>query len=218
MSESIADRSLAVRWGIALLPLVAVSLAVPAGAQVRLGVFGGPGFSRLAIEDLSPEVEVAHRTGVGFGAVLAHDINQSLSLELQPRFVSRGASLRGDGEKATARIGYFEVPLLLKVSAGGAGFKPYLLGGPVMAFRRGAKVEMAGQEEDVADQVKQTDFAVALGGGLTIPAGQALVFVEGQYHLGLRDIEIVATGEEPTPAKNRGFLVQVGLTFPTRRR
>jgi hypothetical protein len=42
--------------------------------------------------------------------------------------------------------------------------------------------------------------------------------VEGQYHLGLRNIEIVPTGDEPTPAKNRGFLVQAGITFPTRRR
>jgi len=202
----------------ALLTLLAVSLAAPVGAQVHLGVFGGPGFSRFAIQDLPPEIDVSNRTGVGFGVVLGRDITNNLSLELQPRFVSRGASLSSGDVKGAARINYFEAPLLLKVSSGRQGVRPYLLGGPVLGFRRGAKVEFGGPEEDVADQVKETDFGLALGAGLAIPAGSGSVFVEGQYHLGLRDIEIVAAGDEPTNAKNRGFLVQLGLTLPSRRR
>jgi opacity protein-like surface antigen len=203
----------------ALLPLCALLAAAPAGAQTYVGVFGGPSFSRLSFGDLAEEVDVSTRTGYGFGAVLGRELRDNLSLELQPLYVTKGAKLSpdGGGEGGTARLSYFEVPLVLKLSARSGGVRPYLLGGPVIGFRTSAKVESGGLSEDFEDQIKDTDFGLALGAGVQIPAGRGAVFVEGHYGLGLRDIEVVEPGDEPVDVKNRGFQVKVGFVFPARR-
>jgi hypothetical protein len=202
----------------ALLPLCALLAAAPAGAQTYVGVFGGPSFSRLSIGDLPDEVDVSTRTGYGFGAVLGRDLSDNLSLELQPHYVTKGAKLSADGEEDfTSRVNYFEVPLILKLSTRGDGVRPYLLGGPVIGFRTSATVEGAGLSENFEDQIKDTDFGLALGAGVQIPAGRGALFVEGHYGLGLRDIEVVEPGDEPGHVKNRGVQVKVGFVFPARR-
>jgi hypothetical protein len=202
----------------ALLPLIAVLAAAPAGAQTYIGAFGGPSFSRLSIGDLPAEADVSFRTGYGFGAVIGRNLRDNLSLELQPLYVTKGADISAEGARGTTRLSYFEVPLLLKLSTSGDGVRPYLLGGPVIGFRTSATVEAGGISEGFEDQVKDTDFGLALGAGVQIPTGRGALFVEGHYGVGLRDIEVVEPGDEPANVKNRGFQVKVGFVFPARRR
>jgi len=207
-----------------ILPLLAASvLAAPAHAGLRLGVLGGPTFSRLTADEA--DFATSHRTGYSAGAVVAWDVNPSLSLELQPTFTSRGGKVRfvddeapfaGQAEVgAEARLTYFELPLLFKYAlvTGDRGVRPYLLAGPTLGLRRGAEVLFAGQTYDAEPEVKKTDFGLGFGGGLRVPAGRASLFVEGQYTLGLTNVD-VEPDQDSAATRSRGFQLKLGVTLP----
>ena len=89
----------------------------------------------------------------------------------------------------------FSVPLLLKVKLR-PDSSPYILGGFEFSyiFSHNSKisfVELLGQDRDEAnlnERTKNFDFAVVLGGGFEIKMQGFSFFIEGRYHLGMRNI------------------------------
>jgi outer membrane protein with beta-barrel domain len=199
---------------LALLPLGLLLAAAPAVAQTYVGLLGGPSFSRLSSPDVPDELDMSTRTGYGLGAVLGRELRDDLSLELQPVFITKGAKFSSEGETVSLHLSYVEVPLLLKFSRRGPGLRPYVLGGPVLGFRKSATLEASGLSLDFSREVKDTDFGLALGAGVKVPAGRAAVLLEGRYALGLRNIYVADPGDDPEVVKNRGFQFQAGFTLP----
>src|SRR5262249_50705200 len=133
----------------------------------------------------------------------------------QPRAAAmpriKGAKFSSEGERGTARLSYFEVPLLVRLSRREGKVRPYVLGGPVLSFRTSATAEALGVSESVEDQVRRTDFGVALGAGMRMPAGRGFFLLEAHYAFGLRNINIPAPGDAPLDVKNRALQLQMGL-------
>ena len=71
------------------------------------------------------------------------------------------------------------------------------------------------QREDTL-KTKSTDFTLNFGAGVIIPLGMVNIFIEGQYNLGLTDIndEAPAPGEPEMTIKTKGIQAKVGVMFP----
>ncbi|SEI56894.1 Outer membrane protein beta-barrel domain-containing protein [Dyadobacter sp. SG02] len=130
-------------------------------------------------------------------------------------------------EKGAIKIGYFELPLL-------AQYRPRLTekleaiisAGPELRYRAGSRKEEATISTYVNDEkigtVKHTesysgddagsafDIGAVAGAGLAYPIGRLKVFVEGRYHLGLRNL----SNRDDVKVHNRGASAVLGVTIP----
>lgn len=200
---------------LTLLALHGVPMhAAAEGNSLHFGIQGGLCFGNLSTEpDLIPfDLETVTR-GSG-GAHVEFGLTGHVFLEGRVTFTQKGAkgTVPGAGLDLRFLIDYVTVPVLLKVKGGGR-LRPFLLAGPEIGFKTGAKVRVSlgdqSQEEDVDDDVNSTDFSASFGAGLEIPAGKVDVFLEGVYSLGLKDVSDADDGE----VKTRAFVVSAGLRF-----
>ena len=151
------------------------------------------------------------RTGLMFGGVLSYSFSPVLGLQFEPAYVQKGSKIDASSIEqgmtikleATLSGDYVDIPVLFKASFGDGPVKPYLLAGASIAFLLGdvkLKIDKAtANGQDVTNQlpsemkeqtvkVKSNDFILNFGGGVIIPAGQVNIFIEGQYNLGLTDV------------------------------
>jgi hypothetical protein len=165
----------------------------------------------------------------GAGVVIEVVATDSISFVFEPMYVGKGASVDpsklnidpGEFGLVNARgsllSSYFEVPLWLKVGTPAGLVRPYLLAGPSLGIRMQAKarlrVDYLGQDidsiVDTKSQTQRIDFGLGLGGGVSTDLGSFRFFAEGQYVLGLVDINRDADER----FNNRGLLVRVGVTI-----
>ena len=69
---------------------------------------------------------------------------------------------------------------MLKFAFGSSETKPYVMAGPTVGYVLSVKLDdPVGGEEDIKDTTKDFDFGIAFGGGVSFPAGNNTVFVEG---------------------------------------
>jgi len=158
-----------------------------------------------------------------------------LGLQVEPAYVQKGASIEqteieeGNTIKieATLAADYIDIPVLLKASFGDGPVKPYVLAGASVAFLLGDAMleidkttlngddvtsQIPSDEREQKIETKSTDFILNFGGGVIIPLGQVNIFIEGQYNLGLTDVN-----DEPddiTEIKTTGIQIKAGVMFP----
>jgi hypothetical protein len=97
--------------------------------------------------------------------------------------------------KTDYNLEVFSLPFLLKVKLR-PNSSPYILGGFEFSciFSHNSKMsveELLGQdryEANLNERTKNFDFAVVLGGGFEIKMQGFSFFIEGRYHLGIRNI------------------------------
>jgi len=215
---------------LAILAAIVLATAAPAMAQVRLGPVVDINFANVSTDD--PEFKDLASTYMrfGIGGVIEYPLNENLSFVAEPMILGKGSKGEMSEGGATAegkvKLSYFEVPLLVKYTFGEKGRKkddaiqPYVLAGPTIGFKTGAKAttSLSGTDmdadlsgtEDISDEVSGTDLGLALGGGVAKGFGSAKGFVEAQYVFGLKNIE----KDSDTSTKNKGFQIRVGVTFP----
>ena len=127
----------------------------------------------------------------------------------------------------TLNADYIDIPVLLKASFGDGPVKPYLLAGATVAFLLGDteleidKATINGQdvtsmipsdERTEKLETKSTDFILDFGGGVLIPLGQVNIFIEGQYNLGLSDVN--DEPDDDMTIKSTGIQIKAGVLFP----
>lgn len=221
------------KFNLFLLVLLALFIALPAGAQVKLGVIGGVNIANLNGEDVDgTKIDFSSCTTFGVGGVLDIGLSENVALRFEPMYLQKGAEFNvtddPDFGSATfsSKAGYLEVPVLLKISFGTSATRPYLMAGPTIGFNLSSKFELSAlgfSAEIDADKItKSTDFGLAFGAGVSFPAGTSSIFVEGRYALGLSDIVEAGTLElmgellefEDVNIKTRGIQIMGGITFP----
>lgn len=84
-----------------------------------------------------------------------------------------------------------------------------------MGYLTSAKAEdlATGETRDELSTFNRADLGVSFGGGFSVPLGGALVFVEGRYSLGLKNILKNTADTEGVTLKTRGVQVVAGVTF-----
>jgi len=194
---------------VALFTLITV---LSANAQVNFGVIGGLNLAKLSFDPDLQGVDLSNRTAFGIGGVLSFGVGETLALQLEPMFLQKGVKASAQGFESEIKASYIEVPAMLKFAFGSGDTKPYVMAGPTVGYLLSAKVKDPDGEQDIKDDVKNIDFGLAFGGGVSLPMGNNTVFVEGRYSLGLSDLN-----DDPTDdikIKSKGIQIMAGITFP----
>lgn len=221
-----------IKLNFLLAALLALFIALPARAQVKLGVMGGANFANLDGKDVDGStIDFSSRTVYGVGGVLDIRLSENISLYFTPMYLQKGGELSDTdpdlGEETFAyKLGYLELPALLKIDFGKSSVRPYLLAGPTIGFNLSSKLNYSvpsiSQEIDAKDITESSDLGLTFGAGASFPAGANVIFVEGRYALGLSDVAKEGTltfmGEDlvsgDADAKTRGFQLMAGISFP----
>jgi opacity protein-like surface antigen len=203
-----------------IVPLV-LFLVLPVGAQNRMGVVGGLNFANVSSDDLEEglsaeigaDVSLANSLGFGFGGVLDIVLSENAALHLEPMYIQKGAKIEIEGfdEDVKFKAAYLEVPVMVKLAFGTSEAKPYVMAGPTIGYLLSAKLTN-GDEEDMKDTTKDFDFGLGFGAGVSFPAGDNMVFVEGRYALGLTNVD--DDPDDPVDVKTKGIQIFAGITFP----
>ena len=219
-----------------LIMLAALLFMTNGVAQVQLGLQAGANFANVTQDPEQEGVELGTRTGFLIGGILFYSFSPILGLQVEPAYVQKGAKVDMSGsnwkQEATLTADYIDIPVLLKASFGDGPVKPYLVAGASVAFKLGDALfeidKVIYNGEDITSEylsnnasedtvkTKSTDFILNFGGGVIIPLGQVNIFIEGQYNLGLSDVndETPESGEPETTIKTTGIQIKAGVMFP----
>ncbi len=215
-----------------LVALLALFIALPASAQVKLGVIGGANLANLNGKDVDgTKFDFSGRTAFGVGGVLEVGLSENISLRFAPMYLQKGGEFTDtDPDLGTAtfafKAGYLEAPALLKVALGTSSIRPYLMAGPTLGFNLSSNLEFSvpgiSAKLDAKEITKSVDLGLAFGAGVSFPVGANSIFVEGRYALGLSDIakddtlkfmgEDLVSGD--AEVKTRGLQIMAGVSFP----
>ena len=201
-----------------MMVAVATSSATAEDGNIHCGFLGGFNISSVGF---NPEqsYDLSARNRANLGAFAEFAVTPNLLIETRGMYVQKGVKASSSEERFTANISanYLTFPLLLKVKANRANWKPYFVVGGELGFKTssGASLFAYGQEEqdeDFNDGVKSTDFALDFGGGIEVPGKRVSFLIEGIYSLGLMNL-VEVLDPDVTSAKTRTFLVNVGVRF-----
>jgi opacity protein-like surface antigen len=217
-----------IKMSVFLTVLLALFMVAPASAQVHIGVVGGLNLADIRSNDLEQnirtetglDVNIAKRTTFAMGGIVDYFLSENLALRMEPMYVQKGCKLELRSsvtgfqfdEDVTSKVGYLELPVMIKYAFGAEKAKPYILAGPSLGYMLSAKMVSGGEEEDIKNDIKDFDFGLNFGAGLSIPIETYSLFVEGRYALGLIDID--DDQDEPSSVKTEGIQFFAGITFP----
>ncbi|RZJ66034.1 MAG: PorT family protein [Flavobacterium sp.] len=191
---------------IVLTALVA-ACTIAAHAQekkVRFGVKGGLNVATQKIEELG-SIDQESKIGFHVGGVVEFAFTENLSLQPEVVYSKQGTTLEDAGEKIDFHVDYVNVPIVFKYN--NLGVKGFGVGiGPQVGFLVNAKAEGGGEEEDIKDIYKSTDFAAVLNLEYEFDFG---LFIQTRYNFGFTDINDLGDNK----IQNRVFQVSAGYKF-----
>ena len=200
-----------------LLLVVSFLFAFSTFAQVKIsgGILGGVNLANASVDPPLTGVDLNNLTGYAFGGILNFEFIGGVGIQVEPMYIQNGVKLSAGTMEAKFKVNYIEVPAILTYTfASGAGpVEPYILAGPVFGIRLSANyIDENGNEQDLKDQTKSTNFGGTFGAGVKIHLGMNSIFVEGRYTIGFTDINNDPTDLTVIKSKGLGFFA--GLTFP----
>jgi hypothetical protein len=187
---------------------LAVALLVSAGtasAQTSFGVKAGLNLANLSISEADDTFEPENRTGFVAGVFVTMRGGGIFAFQPEALISMQGAKFTDGTDSGTAKIDYFQVPLLARIGPSNVG----IVVGPSFGYRIKAKLSGAGlspEDEDFSDQIKRMD--VGLVAGITGDIGRLVL--DGRYTWGLTNIEEEATADK---TKNKVISLTIGLRF-----
>ena len=219
-----------------LLSFFLLSTSVIAQSH-QIGLFGGVNLAKVDVDikDGEQQIETNNKAGFALGGVVCLSLANNIALQIEPAYMQKGSKVivewleNGSSFKMdqTFKTNYIDIPLLLKVSLGQGNTRPYLLAGGSIAFKTGdAKVKvdkvtvdgrdvtslLSSEEREIEWKIKSTDFGLNFGAGVIFPVATYHLFLEGQYNLGLTNINDEDNADEGT-LKTKGIQIKAGLLF-----
>jgi hypothetical protein len=206
-----------------------------ARAQVTVGVSAG--FSHTSasvIDEFGIDIETDPLNGLVIGVVAGYEMTPHLGLQIGALYAEGGSIMtpnRTGVPDVDFGVSFLEIPVFMKVAAGGR-VSPYLLAGGVVGINTDAEMTaMPGGiylTGDASPIVERFNWALGLGAGVgTTLRGGLLLSVEGQYLFGLSNTLRAGTVEmgngyfvddleipHGADYKSRGFRFQVVLATP----
>jgi hypothetical protein len=199
------------------LVLVAMILLVSLSMQAQNAIYFGPraglslGNASLT-PDLPADVSKSMRTGFSAGAYGEFGVAEGLAGTVEGLYSQGGFKESAGGVDATFKWDYIGVPVNLKYmfTMQGSSVKPYVFGGGNLALTTKAEFETPAGTMDVKDSVESLGYGVQFGAGVQFEVSPGVNFmVDGQYNLGLKDMDKTSTGE----VKPNGIMIMLGVAF-----
>ena len=201
--------------------------------SIRWGLDAGMNFGNQTNTFFGND-DKASRVGFVVGGLGEIRIADFLYVQVEPRYIQKGAkqvnhfvftSNAGIGteEDNLLKLGYLEVPALLKARFGDGNLKPFVFAGPNIGFLLSASVESDGYSAhhqqlfthivDIKNQYKSLDIALDLGAGAEYQVSPAVSFLlDARYSYGLSDLNNVGGSFDPT-MKSYGIGIVLGALF-----
>lgn len=174
-----------------------------ANAQISGGIKAGLNFANQDYEEGSFSVSPDGRTGFHAGAYLSIMFSDNVGLQPELLYSAQGSEFDFAGTETIQKFNYINVPILLKYQVVDI---LSLHAGPQIGFLASAETETDGNDEDISDNIKGSDFSLAFGGQVDLPMG----LIGGiRYSLGLSDVNDL-DGDD-TEVSNNNFQVYVGF-------
>jgi len=217
-----------------LLPILSILLIltfsnINAQTHFALGARAGLNMANLSFDpDIQAGLTKSSRTGFKFGAVAEIGFMPMLALQIEPMYaqggcvvdnVIFGVSTKG---KVTFKLGYLEIPILLKYKINLPGpVQPYVFAGPNLGFVFSSNQfqEAGGQsaETDMKDETSSINFGIDFGAGAGFQVTpMTVVLLDIRYALGLSNM-LNDKGKQSFGAnqsiKTNGFQIVAGVMF-----
>lgn len=185
-----------------LVPILVVASGASVAAEAQLAAKGGLVSATLSESPTSPD----WKPQLGFAAGVAMRIRSPLPMVgLQPEllFVEKGAKeANADTEN---RIGYIDIPLLLRISTPGPGTGLFAVAGPAVSWR----VFCSRGILNCTGLYHPADYGVHAGAGVRVGSTPGWS-IEARYAHGLRNIN---ARNQDYESRTRAVMVLVGLAY-----
>jgi len=126
-------------------------------------------------------------------------------------YTQKGAKSESGSTKDTWNLSYLEIPVLVRFDIPFVIVRPFLYGGPTLAFKLSAKAktEQSGQTDEAdIDGAKSSDTGIALGVGADLNVlGFGSIVVDLRYTRGFGSFV------DPGDIKNEVFSAMVGISL-----
>jgi hypothetical protein len=219
--------------------VIAMFTTLSAHSQLRIGIVGSLNYAKIDKAKIRDRYATERHVFYGIGCVLDIDLIRQLSLRVEPLFLQKGGIFQDisnpNNPKMMMEITCIEVPVMLKVTFGNT-IKPYFMAGPSIGFiTKGGMylIKKPKKKGDMKYVLKDTDWGLSLGGGLSIQLNICTVFLESYRTFGLKNIiregPVDICTERGTRTgglyyydngtdmvKTKGFQVLAGVSFPLR--
>ncbi len=122
--------------------------------------------------------------GLLIGGGIEFDISKNVAIEIDALYFQKGSTIIAD-EVIISNYDLSELsfPILIKIKPS-SGLPAYLLGGGELSFILTHELDGTNITEDA----KTLDYGLVAGGGVEIKLKNSIVYLEGRYHLGLKNI------------------------------
>ena len=204
------------RFSVLVAPAVLAALvcASPLAAQSSFGARAGMTLSNFAQSE--DQVEVSAIAGIHAGVTVSFTAG-GVGVALAAAYSERGTGFTAedvpDDVDLRVRLGYLEVEALGKVPL---GVGPYLLAGPVLAYRTSCSTSLASQGSSVSskcgsqgdDPFKNYDLGLSGGIGMAFDVTDFHMVVEGLYGFGMLNV-----ADSDNAVRNRSLTLRVGVEW-----
>lgn len=179
-----------------------IVLASVAYAQ-EFKFIGGTSFSKYTVSpwDIFFNWEVivnyksSYKTSFIIGGGIEFALTKNIAFEIDGLYFQKGSITKAQEIPNTQWdhiLNVFSFPMLLKIKVL-PDSSPYLLGGGEFSIvlSHDYKLNHVGQvreEEDIKESTNSFDYGLVFGGGYEIKMQVVSLFIEGRYHIGLRNI------------------------------
>lgn len=192
---------------------VGLFAAMPADAQIKLGVKGGLNVTSMSLN--SEVFDTSNRTGFFFGPTVKFTLPIiGLGVDVSALYDQRDAKLKsadGNTAEGTVRQKAIDVPVNLRYGVGlGSLASLYFLAGPQFGFNVGDKDKTV---SDVNWKFKDSNFSVNLGAGLMLLNH---LQVSANYNIACGttgDVKSVSDATKNYSAKNNAWQIGVAYYF-----
>lgn len=198
--------------------MLAVALVLPgttASAQGQIGVLLGATYSTLRGVD-----GLDGRTGLVGGLSIVLPSDGFLALQTEALFVNKGAKA-STGDPEGLRLGYFEVPLMARLSLNrGGSVHPHVYLGPYLGIQVDCSVKGVSTACDDIPGVstRSVDVGGIVGAGIDYDLGPFVLGGGVRYSFGVSTIADFSFGAIDESARNGVYALYAGAAIRLGRR
>ncbi|MGD9328222.1 MAG: porin family protein [Cyclobacteriaceae bacterium] len=207
---------------ILVIPLLIVQIV--SSAQVDLGLLAGIDNGRLYGDKFS-QTQYKPNTGFLFGLSIDPQINDLISLSIQPGYITTGSSIQVPDSTAndwkdsvTISVDYLFLDVFVKIQS--KSKRLYFSSGLEFGYGLSLIAENELQEVDITDELNKWNMSLIFGIGYKIPIKRSGLYFELRYSQGLVNMTKAdpEVDDDIPRVKLSGLKIVTGFQIPISKR
>lgn len=176
------------------------------GQGLSGGIKAGMNLSNQKFSGSGIQLDTKAKAGIHVGGFLVYMFNENMGVQPEILYSMQGSNWDDDGDDNKIKFNYIQIPVLFRYNIIDM---VSVHGGPQIGMLTSADIEYEdGDEEDIKDDFKGTDFSAAFGAEVDLPIGLGFGL---RYVLGLTNVSEDDFAIEET--KNRNIQIYAKYTL-----